>query len=632
MLAGGAGLALSNASVGLVNCTVASNLALGVIGSAATNLLFQGYPGGIYNPTGTVTLLNTLVSDNRSFTNDVALANAPEILGAVLSQGHNLVSNTNGVTGLLASDLQGVSARLLPLRDNGGPTFTHGLACDSPAINSGSSVGAPLFDQRGVARPQGAAVDIGALEFDSTPGLPLAIVSPPESQTTLPGSNLTLRVETTGVPPITYRWWKNGVLYSSSNSPVLDLPNAQTNDSGTYWLAMTDCFGAVTSAPAVVRVQYVVAKVGTETLVADQYSFVESVEVALVSSFRNGLIFYTLDGSAPTFESTLYTEPITITRSARLRTVAYSADFLVWGRSAPIDILIIPTYTLSVTANGGSVNVAPAQSKYVSNSVATLTATPSAGWMFLGWAGDASGSSADITIRMSRDRCVEAVFATSVFTTVAGKGSVVMQPAGGIYPYGTVVRLYGVPQPGNYFAWWGNAGSGSNNPLSFAVTTTNQTVSSLFGSLSATQRSLVVLPSGKGSVTVTPALNRYTNGARVTVTAIPEAEQTFLGWSGDASGGENPLTLTMTASRVITANFTRRPVLRLWDCSGQRDWEVFQFTISGDYGERYRIDRCTNLTAWTSTATLTNTFGTVQFTDLLATNPPQRFYRAYREP
>jgi uncharacterized repeat protein (TIGR01451 family)/CSLREA domain-containing protein len=58
-----------------------------------------------------------------------------------------------------------------PLQGNGSATLTHALLPGSPAINAGNpeSPGSggdacPGFDQRGVARPQGAACDIGAYE------------------------------------------------------------------------------------------------------------------------------------------------------------------------------------------------------------------------------------------------------------------------------------------------------------------------------------------------------------------------------------------------------------------------------------------------------------------------------------
>jgi len=41
----------------------------------------------------------------------------------------------------------------------------------------------------------------------------------------------------------------------------------------------------------------------------------------------------------------------------------------------------------------------------------------------------------------------------------------------------------------------------------------------------------------------------------VTLTASPAALQAFDSWSGDASGTQNPLTLVMSQSRIVTANF-----------------------------------------------------------------------------
>jgi len=52
-----------------------------------------------------------------------------------------------------------------PLQDNGGPTQTMALQEGSLAIANGDPDGAPLTDQRGVAR--GDHVDIGAFQFDN---------------------------------------------------------------------------------------------------------------------------------------------------------------------------------------------------------------------------------------------------------------------------------------------------------------------------------------------------------------------------------------------------------------------------------------------------------------------------------
>jgi predicted outer membrane repeat protein len=65
---------------------------------------------------------------------------------------------TCGASNLSANPMLG------PLQDNGGLTDTMALMPGSPAIEAASSAGAPLTDQRGLGRPQGARPDIGAYE------------------------------------------------------------------------------------------------------------------------------------------------------------------------------------------------------------------------------------------------------------------------------------------------------------------------------------------------------------------------------------------------------------------------------------------------------------------------------------
>lgn len=76
---------------------------------------------------------------------------------------HNLVERARfGVS----RDTIVADPRLAPLADNGGPTRTHMLLGDSPAIDRGSNVLDRAFDQRGSGFPRerGAAPDIGAVE------------------------------------------------------------------------------------------------------------------------------------------------------------------------------------------------------------------------------------------------------------------------------------------------------------------------------------------------------------------------------------------------------------------------------------------------------------------------------------
>lgn len=66
----------------------------------------------------------------------------------------------------VASDTIQADPRLAPLANNGGPTPTHALMSDSPAIDRGSNPLDREFDQRGPGFPRvrGAFTDIGAFE------------------------------------------------------------------------------------------------------------------------------------------------------------------------------------------------------------------------------------------------------------------------------------------------------------------------------------------------------------------------------------------------------------------------------------------------------------------------------------
>src|SRR5207244_717427 len=87
--------------------------------------------GGIDAIAGTVTVHNTLIATNMAPT-------GPDVSGNLTSQGHNLIGNDSGASGFLA-DLRNMSARLGPLQDNGGLTFTIALLRGSPAIDAGDN-------------------------------------------------------------------------------------------------------------------------------------------------------------------------------------------------------------------------------------------------------------------------------------------------------------------------------------------------------------------------------------------------------------------------------------------------------------------------------------------------------------
>ncbi len=171
---GGIHIGASNAS--LTNCTISGNSAMdgagiyNTFGSTTTlaNCTITANSatrdgGGLHVRNGAVTALNTIFAGNTAVT-------GPDIRGVLTSQGTNLISDVAGASGLIASDLQNVNPHLAPLNNNGSPMPTHALRCDSPAIDAGTSTGAPGTDQRGLPRNADGngdntnSVDIGALE------------------------------------------------------------------------------------------------------------------------------------------------------------------------------------------------------------------------------------------------------------------------------------------------------------------------------------------------------------------------------------------------------------------------------------------------------------------------------------
>jgi CSLREA domain-containing protein len=177
--AGGGGFSLGGALVTLTNVTVSGNTAtldgggMKVFSSAtvtlnnvtfSSNSVNTGDGGGIYNSGGTVNLQNTILDGNTD-----PGGQAPECSGTLNSLDFNLVNLIAGCTmsGATGNNQIGVSAVLGPLALNPpGATMTHAiLSPSSPAVDNGNTATCAATDQRGVARPQGPACDIGAFEY-----------------------------------------------------------------------------------------------------------------------------------------------------------------------------------------------------------------------------------------------------------------------------------------------------------------------------------------------------------------------------------------------------------------------------------------------------------------------------------
>ena len=146
--------------------------------------------GGIVHYGGTIVVSSSTLADNQGGdlgidtgdpNSQVTIRNSIFTScggGRFTSEDYNLIQSTDisaSFVGATNHNIYGQDPKLGPLADNGGPTPTHALRFDSPAIDAGHSGGAAT-DQRGLPRPiddpntlnagGGDGCDIGAYESD----------------------------------------------------------------------------------------------------------------------------------------------------------------------------------------------------------------------------------------------------------------------------------------------------------------------------------------------------------------------------------------------------------------------------------------------------------------------------------
>src|SRR6185295_14753867 len=101
---------------------------------------------------------------------------------------------------------------------------------------------------------------------------------------------------------------------------------------------------------------------------------------------------------------------------------------------------------------------------------------------------------------------------------------------------------------------------------------------------------LTTVAGAGGTITKDPDLSKYTNGANVTVTAVPNPGFALTSWSGDATGTNNPITVTMTGNKTVTASFAEIPsrILAVVNPDARQEGQKINFDLQlisqGDVG------------------------------------------------
>jgi len=225
--------------------------------------------------------------------------------------------------------------------------------------------------------------------------------------------------------------------------------------------------------------------------------------------------------------------------------------------AAPIVPEDAVTNTLAANVVGnGQVTKVPDKTNYTCGEVVTLTATAAPWWNFGGWSGDLSGSASSATLTVAGPHVVTATFTQNDHTLTVnkvGSGSVVAEPNLGHYHPGDVVTLTATANPGWTFAGWSGDLISTDNPVTTTIVG-NTVVTATF---TQNHYTLTVNIVGQGSVAVKPTPGPYHYGDGVTLTATVNPGWTFVGWSGDLTGINNPAKVTIIDNTTVTATFTQ---------------------------------------------------------------------------
>jgi Divergent InlB B-repeat domain len=326
--------------------------------------------------------------------------------------------------------------------------------------------------------------------------------------------------------------------------------------------------GTVTSSPAGINC-------GSEC--SEEYE--EGTEVTLSASAAEGSTFTGWSGSGCSGTGTCK-----VTMSAAK---SVTATFTLEPPAGPV-LTVTPEGTGSgtVVSNSSGIECDPTCSApFTEGSKVTLTASPSAGSVFVSWKGCEKGGAIgrQCTVTMDKAKTVNAKFTTAYDVKVtrvgSGLGKVGSSPSGvlclancssttALFKEGTSVTLTATPSKNYVFTEWTGDCSGSGT-CSLPTLAANKSVGAKFSPVAQHDLALTKSGGGNGTVKATQAgINcgvtcsamsaAYYQGAEVELTVTPGKGSSFGGWStgsGTCTGTTNPCKVTMSSAKAVTAEF-----------------------------------------------------------------------------
>src|SRR6266852_2772107 len=168
------------------------------------------------------------------------------------------------------------------------------------------------------------------------------------------------------------------------------MANSLARRVATFLASLVCLLGPITSDAAVYTLSINTNGSGTVSRNSTNSVYPQGAVVTLTALPASGWLFASWSGDASGT-----TNPVNVTMNT--------------NKSVTANFALIPLYTLTISTIGQG-SVTPPGGSYTSNTVVALTASPSNGWQFLGWGGDAQGIVNPLYVTMTRNESIIASF------------------------------------------------------------------------------------------------------------------------------------------------------------------------------------------------------------------------------
>ncbi|MDF1516783.1 MAG: ice-binding family protein [Lutibacter sp.] len=281
-----------------------------------------------------------------------------------------------------------------------------------------------------------------------------------------------------------------------------------------------------------------------------------SFTISANGTLIDGAVSY--NGLTATFDPTLALEPDTeytgtITTMAKDERGNALQENYVWSFTT------LPEYLVVVSSNPTIGGITTGGGLFLKGTPVNVTAVPNNGYTFTNWT--INGVFASNLPTYTLPPLMGDVTLVANYTLVPYEIKLSVNPinngttdGAGFYNFGSTATVKAIANNGYNFVNWTENGvivplAGAD--YSFTVSGPRTLVANF-----AIKTYTLTVNAVNGTVAKNPNQATYNHGATVVLTPTPAVGYVFTSWSGDATGNNNPLTVTMNSNKVITANFS----------------------------------------------------------------------------